>query len=225
MSQESILLKRIAAKVKTSHKWIDEAEQLMEVTPLDVEELRAIHDALEENIKDIGCLYQKLCNHYSSTGDQSNEDILQKAHNDEWENLRLLRRMVSAIANKVKLKNDPERPTSRGLLPSLKIEVFQGEVGKFQAFIDSFEASIDSRTDIRAADKLNLLKNYLKGPPLTLVESFRATAEKYTAAVQTLKDRHSNQLRYELTLVRGFLDLKAPAHNLKELNYYHSTNP
>ena len=222
MSQESILLKRIAAKVKTSHKWIDEAEQLMEVTPLDVEELRAIHDALEENIKDIGCLYQKLCNHYSSTGDQSNEDILQKAHNDEWENLRLLRRMVSAIAKKVKLKNDPERPTSRGLLPSLKIEVFQGEVGKFQAFIDSFEASIDSRTDIRAADKLNLLKSYLKGPPLTLVESFRATAEKYSAAVQALKDWYSNQLRCELTLVRGFLDLKAPAHNLKELNYYHT---
>ena len=223
MSRESILLMRIAAKVKTSHKCIDEAEQLMKVTPLDVEELRAIHDALEGNIKDIRHLYQKLCNHYGSTGDHCNEVILQKAHDDEWENIRPLRRMVSAIANKVKLKNDQERPTSRGLLPSLKVEVFQGEVGKFQAFIDSFEASIDSRTDIRAADKLKLLKNYLKGPPLTLVESsFRATAENYSVAVQTLKDWYGNQLRYELTLVRGFLDLKAPAHNLKELNYYHA---
>ena len=212
---------RIAAKVKTSHKCIDEAEQLMKVTPLDVEELRAIHDALD-SIKDIGHLYQKLCNHYGSTGDHCNEVIIQKAHDDEWENIRPLRRMVSAIANKVKLKNDPERPTSRGLLPSLKVEVFQGEVGKLQAFIDSFEASIDSRTDIRAADKLNLLKSYLKGPPLTLVESFRATAENYSEAVQALKDRYGNQLRYELTLVRGFLDLKAPAHNLKELNYYHT---
>ena len=222
MSQESILLMHIAAKVKTSKKRIDEAEQLMKVTPLGVEELRAIHDALEENIKDIGHLYQKLCNHYGSTGDHCNEDIIQKAHDDEWENIRLIRRMVSDIANKVKLKNDPERPTSRGLLPSLKIEVFQGEVDKFQAFINSFEASIDSRTDIRAADKLNLVKNYLKGPPLTLVESFRATAENYNAAVQTLKEQYGNQLRYKLTLVRGFLDLKAPAHNLKELNYYHT---
>ena len=76
----------------------------------------------------------------------------------EWEKIRPLGRMVTTIAIKVKLKNDPERPTSRGLLPSLKVEVFQGEVGKFQAFIDSFEASIDSRTDIRAVDKLNLLK-------------------------------------------------------------------
>ena len=73
--------------------------------------------------------------------------------------------MVTTIAIKAKLKNDPERPTSRGLLPSLKVEVFQGEVGKFQACIDSFEASIDSRTDIRAVDTLNLLKSYLKGPP------------------------------------------------------------
>ena len=130
--------------------------------------------------------------------------------------------MVSTIAIKVKLKNDPERPISRGLLPSLKVEVFQGEVGKFQAFIDSFKASIDSRTDLRAVNKLNLLKSYLKGPPLTLVESFRATAENYGAAIQTLKDRYGNQLRYELTLVRGFLDLKGPAHNLKELNHYHT---
>ena len=61
MSQESILLMHIGAKVKTSHKRMDEAEQLMKVTPLDVEELRAIHDALEGNIKDIGHLYQKLC--------------------------------------------------------------------------------------------------------------------------------------------------------------------
>ena len=60
---------RIAAKVKTNHKHIDEAEQLMKVTPLDVEELRAIHDALGKNIKGIGHLYQKLCNHYGSTGD------------------------------------------------------------------------------------------------------------------------------------------------------------
>ena len=128
--------------------------------------------------------------------------------------------MVTTIAKKVNLKDDQERPTSRGLLPSLKVEVFQGEVGKFQAFIDSFEASIDSRTDLRAVDKLNLLKSYLKWPPLTLVESFRATAENYSAAAQTLKNRYGNQLRYELTLVRGFLDLKAPAHNLKELNHY-----
>ena len=130
--------------------------------------------------------------------------------------------MVSTIAIKVKLKNDLERPTSSGLLRSLKVEVFQGEVGKFQAFIDSFEASIDSCTDLRAVDNLNLLISYLKGPPLTLVESFRATAENYSAAIQTLKDRYGNQLRYELTLVRGFLDLKAPAHNLKELNHYHT---
>ena len=95
-------------------------------------------------------------------------------------------------------------------------------MGKFQAFINSFEASIDSRTDIRAVDKLNLLKSFLKGPPLTLVESLRATVENYSAAVQTLKDRYGNQLRYELTLVREFLDLKAPAHNLKELNHYHT---
>ena len=76
MSQESILLMRIGAKEKTSHKCIDEAEPLMKVTPLDVEELRAIHDALEENIKDIGHLYQKLCTHYGSTGAHCNEDIM-----------------------------------------------------------------------------------------------------------------------------------------------------
>ena len=50
MSQESILLMHIGAKEKASHKHIEEAEQLTKVTPLDVEELRAIHDALEENI-------------------------------------------------------------------------------------------------------------------------------------------------------------------------------
>ena len=221
MSQESILLMHIGAKVKTSHKRMDEDEQLMKVTPLDVEELRAIHNALEGNVKDIGHLYQKLCNYYGSTGDH-NEASIQEALDEQWEKIRPLRRMVSTIAIKVKLKNNPETPTSRGLLPSLKVKVFQGEVGKFQVFINSFEASIDSRTDLRVVDKLNLLKSYLKGPPLTLVESFRATAENYSAAVQTLKDWYGNQLRYELTLVRGFLDLKAPAHNLKELNHYHT---
>ena len=221
MTQESILLKRIGAKIRISTQQKEEAEQLLNVTPLDVRELRAIHSELEENIKEIGHLYQKLCNLYTS-GDQYSEDSLLQAHQDHWEKLRPLRNIVSDIAVKVNLKSDPDRPTSRGLLPSLKVEVFQGEVGKFQAFIDSFEASIDSRTDIRPTDKLNLLKSYLRGSPLTLVESFRATAENYSAAVQTLKDRYGNQLRYELSLVRGFLDLEAPAHNLKELNHYHS---
>ena len=46
MSQESILLMHIGAKEKTSHKRIEKAEQLMKGTPLDVEERRAIHDAL-----------------------------------------------------------------------------------------------------------------------------------------------------------------------------------
>ena len=82
MSQESILLMCIGAKEETSHKRIDEAEQLMKVTPLDVEELRAIHDALQENIKDTGHLYQKLCTHYGSTGAHCNEDIIQKVHDD-----------------------------------------------------------------------------------------------------------------------------------------------
>ena len=170
------------------------------MSPLDEEELRAIHDALEENIKDIRHLYQKLFTHYGSKCDHD-EAIIQEALDAQWEKIRPLRKMVTTIAKKVKLKDDQERPTSRGLLPSLKVEVFQGEVGKFQAFIDSFEASIDSRTDLRAVDKLNLLKSYLKGPPLTLVESFRATAENYSAAVQTLKNRYGNQLGYELTLV------------------------
>ena len=111
------------AKVKTSHKCMDEAEQLMKVIPLDVEEVRDIHDALEGNIKDIGHLYQKLYNHYGSTGDH-NEASIQEALDEQWEKIRPLRRMVSTIAIKVKLKNDPERPTSRGLLPSLKVEVF-----------------------------------------------------------------------------------------------------
>ena len=93
---------------------------------------------------------------------------------------------------------------------------------RWASFIDSFEASIDSRTDLRALVKLDLLKSYLKGLPLTLVESFRATAENYSAAVQTLKNLYGNQLRHELLLVRGFLDLKAPAHNLKELNHYYT---
>ena len=101
----------------------------MKVSPLD-EELRAIHDALEENIKDIRHLYQKLCTHYGSTGDH-NVAIIQGALDAQWEKIRSFRRMVTTIAKKVKLKDDQERPTSRGLLPSLKVEVFQGEVGKF----------------------------------------------------------------------------------------------
>ena len=68
----------------------------MEVSPLDEEELRAIHDALEENIKDIRHLYQKLCTHYGSKGDHD-EDIIQEALDAQFEKIRPLRKTVTGL--------------------------------------------------------------------------------------------------------------------------------
>lgn len=221
MVREEYLLNAIAARGDLGKRHQDEAEQVMATTPLDISELKYLHSLLEEDIKTISGLFGKL-RHLHSTSGRSDRDAVTQDYDTEERTLRSLRIMVDTVAGRLQKKTEPERYTSRGLLPSLKIEAFQGEMGKFRPFIDSFEASIDSRTDIMAADKLQLLKSYLKGPPLTLVESFRATAENYRSAVQALKDRYGNQQRYELSLCGELAELEAPDHNLKSLSHYHS---
>ena len=129
---------------------------------------------------------------------------------------------VEEMMRRLDERLNPKESSSRSWFPHLKLETFTGEMGKFQAFIDSFEASIDLRTDIPEVDKLNILKSYLKGDPYTLVNTFQVTAKNYKSAKEILKNRYGNQCRYELNLAKEFADLKSPSHNLKELNRFHS---
>ncbi|XP_078494836.1 uncharacterized protein LOC144749702 [Ciona intestinalis] len=78
-------------------------------------------------------------------------------------------------------------------LPPVKIETFSGSVIKFPSWETAFDSLIGSRAS-SAAQKLNMLQQYLSGEPRHLVDGFflLQSEEAYTEARKQLKARYGN---------------------------------
>ena len=54
-------------------------------------------------------------------------------------------------------------------LPSIDIPKFSGELTEWPTFLDSFEATIDTCSDLDVVQKFTYLRSYLQGPALQAV--------------------------------------------------------
>ena len=83
------------------------------------------------------------------------------------------------------------RPNVR--LPKLEMRKFKGDHTKWQSFIDTFEASVDSSPVLSNIEKYNYLTNLIEGDALNTIQGLRPTNENYKKALDLLKERYGNK--------------------------------
>lgn len=78
-------------------------------------------------------------------------------------------------------------------LPTIHIEPFDGEYAKWPSFCDVFTSLVHNKTSIAGAEKLQLLKNCLRGKAAAIISYIPITNNNYEEAWQLLKTRFENK--------------------------------
>lgn len=108
-------------------------------------------------------------------------------------------------------------------LPEIKIPYFSGELSQWKSFWDSFSSIIDSRHDIDAVIKFNLLRNYLKEKAFRTIEGLPITGDNYNVALKLLKSRFADNKRLLQQLHLELMNIETPTHTLSDLTDFHLT--
>lgn len=78
-------------------------------------------------------------------------------------------------------------------IPRLNVPTFSGLYADWTSFHDIYVAAVHSNNSIQPVHKLQYLKSLLKGDAELLLKHTQITAENYTTAWNTLKDRFENK--------------------------------
>ena len=92
-----------------------------------------------------------------------------------------------------KIKEESNISRERSLMPSLNIPRFDGNIEKYEEFIDAFEAVIQKYDHVDNVEKFNLLRTHLDPPASELLEGFRTTNAEYPEALKLFKDTYGNK--------------------------------
>lgn len=74
----------------------------------------------------------------------------------------------------------------------LKLHSFDGSISEFRNFMTQFSNLIHSDLSITNAEKMIILKSFLKGEPLDFVDVFPTSATNYALALKLLEDVYGN---------------------------------
>uniref|UniRef100_A0A8D8SS70 Integrase catalytic domain-containing protein n=1 Tax=Cacopsylla melanoneura TaxID=428564 RepID=A0A8D8SS70_9HEMI len=81
----------------------------------------------------------------------------------------------------------------RSGLPKIELTKFSGDVTTFTEFIDSFNALVHNRSDLKANEKFHYLKSVVLGPVAKLIEGIRVTDANYQIALDLLKETYGSK--------------------------------
>ena len=108
-------------------------------------------------------------------------------------------------------------------LPPIEIPNFSGERRDWPAFWQTFEALIDSQSDIEPVIKFAYLKKALVGEAARQIRGFSGTSDDYTSALELLKQFYDDKEAIRQDLIDQFLALKPPKCSKEELIHFHTT--
>ncbi|KAI5735873.1 hypothetical protein M8J77_023758 [Diaphorina citri] len=97
-------------------------------------------------------------------------------------------------------------------LPKLEVPIFSGDLKTWSNFHSLYQSTIHRRTDITEVEKLQYLRSFLRGPPLSLIENFQLLDGNYNAAYRLLCDRYENKRALASHHLNMILNFK-PLHN------------
>lgn len=106
---------------------------------------------------------------------------------------------------------EPKQLTPK--LPELQLEKFNGELERYQEFMDSFTATIDQNPKLDPVDKFRYLRMYLEDKtvgdgPKSLIEGFSTTASNYQEALALIKETYGKKERIIMSHVSKLLNLE-----------------
>ena len=98
-------------------------------------------------------------------------------------------------------------------LPELQVEKFNGDLEKYQEFMDSFIATIDQNPKLEAIDKFRYLRMFLEDKregdgPKSLIEGFSTTGANYVEALTLIKETYGQKERIIISHVSKLLTLE-----------------
>ena len=106
-----------------------------------------------------------------------------------------------------------QRPAVK--LPKLETNKFRGDYTKWQSFIDSFKAAIQSSATLPNIDKFNYLQCYVAGVPLlNTIEGLSLTPDNYIKTSELLEDRYGNKKAIITAQTKNLLKLWRVESNL-----------
>ena len=120
--------------------------------------------------------------------------------------------------NPTQQKRIPDHLTPK--LPDLRVEKFNGDLEKYQEFMDSFTATIDHNPKLEAVDKFRYLRMFLEDKiegdgPKSLIEGFSTTAANYEEALALIKETYGQKERIIISHVSKLLTLEVKEHHDK----------
>ena len=105
-----------------------------------------------------------------------------------------------------------QRPAVK--LPKLETNKFRGDYTKWQSFIDSFKAAIQSSATLPNIDKFNYLQCYVAGDALNTIEGLSLTPDNYIKTLELLEDRYGNRKAIVTAQTKNLLKLRRFESNL-----------
>ena len=105
-------------------------------------------------------------------------------------------------------------------LPVLHLNKFNDTILGWSTFWDSFASAVDSKTDLKPAQKFIYLKGLLQGDSLVLVDRLPVDDASYSVAVDILKQTYDNRVVGLISQVQNLQALKLGAHSLIQVRKF-----
>ena len=172
-------------------KVITDSENLQEVLtdPADLEtEINDI-DQWEDKIIDIKHRATELLE-LIETKPQANKDALNVT-------LGLMERLT-----------EDHRNERKSLLPTIELPHFDGDLEKYEEFIDSFEAIVENHPGIQDVEKFIFLKLHLEKDAKDLLEGFSTTNKEYGEAFKLFKDTYGKKSLLKQVKISKLLNIE-----------------
>ncbi|XP_064639797.1 uncharacterized protein LOC135495263 [Lineus longissimus] len=106
-------------------------------------------------------------------------------------------------------------------LPKLQLITFEGDILRWQSFINSFEAAIDKNSALENIQKFQCLRAQLKGEAALVIEGLPLTSDNYTNAMEILKERYGQQHKLRNAYMKALWSLPSPTETISSLQTFH----
>lgn len=119
----------------------------------------------------------------------------------------------------------PTIQAPRVKLPKLDLKGFKGDLSKWQAFWDTYEASIHNNPTLAPIDKFNYLISLLQGPASDAIAGLAITNANYMEAIEILQKRFGNKqqiINRHMELIINLNSVRS-GYQVKELRQLYDT--
>lgn len=194
----------------------------------DIIKIQVYKEQLLEKKQDLRQIDKEIMDITKDTDDEMEKEYeISESYNEKI--LEVIKRVEVILKEKEKKKEksqeilkipntseEDKKRTFSARLPKVELPFFEGDINKWYAFWQIFEANIHQREDLSIIEKLTYLLSLLRGEPSRIVSGFAATAENYMDVIKILQQNYGQKSRIEELNVKRILNMK-PVSNANQV--------